>query len=161
MVVRLELTGNSAAGTPPSTTVAYAANLRSVLPQAARGWLAQGPARGVLERILPAVVAGGVLVGVVGGCVCGVYRALSVPSDIMRAAAPGSSLRTDRTASFTRGGVVALFAAAVCAPVVALPGDRGGLASVDWARRRWRSAPGDASPWLVSGSRSRGACPGG
>ncbi|MFI1766617.1 NACHT domain-containing protein [Streptomyces sp. NPDC020800] len=130
VVVRLDLTGKASGATPPRSTVAYAANLRSVLPRTARGWLTRGPARGVLERILPPLVAGGVLVGVVGGCVCGVYRALSVPSDIMRAAGPGSSLRTDRTASFTRGGVVALLAAAVSVPVVALPGDWGGLASV-------------------------------
>jgi len=75
-------------------------------------------------------LAAGVLVGLVGGCVCGVYRALSVPSDIMRAADPGSSLHTDRTASFTRGGLVALLVAVVSVPVVALPGDRGGLAHV-------------------------------
>ncbi|MFF5145725.1 hypothetical protein ACFY6U_39465 [Streptomyces sp. NPDC013157] len=44
-----------------------------------------------------------------------------------RATGPGSSLRTDRTASFTRGGVVALLVACVCVPVVLLPGDWGGL----------------------------------
>jgi hypothetical protein len=84
----------------------------------------------VLRRCLPPLVAGGVLVGIVDGCVCGVYRALSVPSDVMRAAGPGSSLRTDRTASFTRGGMVALLVAAVCVPVVTLPGDWGGLVHI-------------------------------
>ncbi|MEV0735736.1 hypothetical protein AB0I51_07160 [Streptomyces sp. NPDC050549] len=69
-------------------------------------------------------------VGIVGGCVCGVHRTLSVPSDVMRAAGPGSSLRTDRTASFTRGGMVALLVAAVCVPVVTLPGDWGGLVHI-------------------------------
>lgn len=108
-------------------TVAYAANLRSVLPDAARPWLTQGPVSGVIARCLPPFVAGGVLIGVVGGCVCGVYRALSVPSDVMRATGPGSSLRTDRTASLTRGGLVALVVAAVSVPVVAVPGDWGGL----------------------------------
>ncbi|MEU6068193.1 hypothetical protein ABZ864_27975 [Streptomyces sp. NPDC047082] len=105
---------------------AYAANLRSVLPEAARAWPTRGPAEGVPARCLPPFTAGGVLIGVVGGCVCGGYRALSVPSDIMRASGPGSSLRTDRTASFTRGGVVALLVALVCVLVVALPDDWGG-----------------------------------
>ncbi|MET9561602.1 hypothetical protein [Streptomyces tauricus] len=78
-------------------------------------------------RDLPPVLVAGLLIGVVGGCVCGVYRALSVPSDLMRAASPGLSLRTDRTASLTRGGMVALLVACVCVPVVATPGDWGGL----------------------------------
>ncbi|MFE0516094.1 hypothetical protein [Streptomyces sp. NPDC058964] len=129
VLVRLTLSGGTA-GARPSETAAYAANLRSVLPRAARGWLTRGPAAGVLARFLPTFVAGGVLIGVVGGCVCGVYRALSVPSDIMRATGPGSSLRTDRTASLTRGGVVALLVALVCVPVVALPGDWGGLVHI-------------------------------
>ncbi|WP_449350108.1 NACHT domain-containing protein [Streptomyces shaanxiensis] len=112
------------------TTVAYAANLRSLLPDAARPWLAQGPVLGVAARCLPPLLAAGVLIGVVGGSVCGVYRALSVPSDVMRATGPGSSLRTDRTASLTRGGLVALVVAGVSVPVVALPGDWGGLVHV-------------------------------
>ncbi|XUL87045.1 NACHT domain-containing protein [Streptomyces galilaeus] len=121
--VHLDLTDNMA-------TTAYAANMRSVLPEPSRGWLTAGPPSGVLQRCLPPLMAGGVLVGIVGGCVCGVYRALSVPSDVMRAAGPGSSLRTDRTASFTRGGMVALLVAAVCVPVVTLPGDWGGLVHI-------------------------------
>ncbi|NNN34346.1 NACHT domain-containing protein [Streptomyces sp. S3(2020)] len=112
------------------TTVAYAANLRSTLPQSARGWLAQGPVSGLLQRTLPPLLGAGVLIGVVGGCVCGVYRALSVPSDVMRAAGPASSLRTDRTASVTRGGAVALLVGLVCVPLAALPGDPGGLVHV-------------------------------
>ncbi|MBK6012260.1 NACHT domain-containing protein [Streptomyces sp. MBT53] len=123
VVTRLNLTDDT-------TTTAYAANLRSVLPEAARAWLTAGPPSGVLQRCLPPLMAGGVLVGIVGGCVCGVYRALSVPSDVMRAAGPASSLRTDRTASFTRGGLVALLVAAVCVPVVTLPGDWGGLVHI-------------------------------
>ncbi|MFJ9563204.1 hypothetical protein ACIRQQ_24550 [Streptomyces fuscichromogenes] len=111
-------------------TVAYAADLRSVLPPEARDWLAQGPAARFMARCLPPFVAAGVLVGLVGGCVCGIYRALSVPSDTMRATGPGSSLRTDRTATFTRGGVVALLVAGVCVPVTLLPGDWGGLVHV-------------------------------
>ncbi|MFD8819393.1 hypothetical protein ACFV23_49965, partial [Streptomyces sp. NPDC059627] len=115
---------------PVAVTVAYAADLRSVLPSDARGWLTQGPATKFAGRCLPTFVAAGVLVGLVGGCVCGVYRALSVPSDTMRTTGPGSSLRTDRTASFTRGGVVALLVACVCVPVTLLPGDWGGLVHV-------------------------------
>ncbi|MFJ3670434.1 NACHT domain-containing protein [Streptomyces sp. NPDC090106] len=124
-------TGRRAApGSGAGTTVAYAANLRWTLPQEARGWLGQGPVSGLLRRTLPPLLGAGVLIGVVGGCVCGVYRALSVPSDVMRAAGPASSLRTDRTASVTRGGAVALLVALVCVPVAALPGDRGGLVHV-------------------------------
>ncbi|MBK3574580.1 hypothetical protein JHN63_12290 [Streptomyces sp. MBT65] len=127
VVARLDLTKGTQG---PSPTTVYAANLRSVLPEAARGWLTRSPAKAVFRRCLPPLVAGGVLVGIVGGCVCGVYRALSVPSDVMRAAGPGSSLRTDRAASFTRGGMVALLVAAVCVPVVALPGDWGGVVHI-------------------------------
>ncbi|WP_314412346.1 NACHT domain-containing protein [Streptomyces sp. DSM 40484] len=114
-------------GAGPRTTAVHPTNLRSVLPDEGRDWLTQGPATGVLVRDLPPVLVAGLLVGVVGGCVCGVYRALSVPSDLMRAASPGLSLRTDRTASLTRGGMVALLVACVCVPVVATPGDWGGL----------------------------------
>ncbi|MEU9345598.1 hypothetical protein AB0D74_30775 [Streptomyces sp. NPDC048278] len=125
--VTVRLAGASAGG---RATVAYAADLRSVLPPDARAWLTQGPASAFAARCLPPFVAAGVLVGLVGGCVCGVYRALSVPSDALRATGPASSLRTDRTASFTRGGVVALLVACVCVPVVLLPGDWGGLVHV-------------------------------
>ncbi|MFE1802971.1 NACHT domain-containing protein [Streptomyces sp. NPDC059517] len=114
-------------GAGPRTTAVHPTNLRSVLPGAGRDWLTQGPAAGVVTRDLPPVLVAGLLIGVVGGCVCGVYRALSVPSDLMRAASPGLSLRTDRTASLTRGGMVALLVALVCVPVVATPGDWGGL----------------------------------
>ncbi|MEU3828967.1 hypothetical protein AB0F36_27140 [Streptomyces sp. NPDC029080] len=129
VVVLLQL-GGTTARTASTTTVAHAVNLRSALPERAHGWLTRGTAGDLAARCVPPLVAGGVLIGVVGGCVCGVYRALSVPSDVMRASGPVSSLRTDRTASFTRAGVVALLVAAVCAPVVALPGDWGGLSHV-------------------------------
>ncbi|WP_460063781.1 NACHT domain-containing protein [Streptomyces sp. YKOK-I1] len=66
VAVRLALPGR----TPP--TVAYAANLGSVLPEPGRAWLTEGPAAGLLARCLPPFVAAGVLIGVVGGCVCGV-----------------------------------------------------------------------------------------
>ncbi|GAB7107261.1 hypothetical protein JCM4814A_55750 [Streptomyces phaeofaciens JCM 4814] len=121
-------TGSTATG--GTTTVAHAANLRSVLPERARAWLTEGTASGFLARFLPPFVGAGVLIGVVGGCVCGVYRALSVPSDVIRATSPGTSLRTDRTAAVTRGAMVALLVAFVCVPVLALPGDRGGLAHI-------------------------------
>ncbi|WP_413759480.1 NACHT domain-containing protein [Streptomyces sp. MMBL 11-3] len=114
-------------GAAQDVTAVHPANLRSVLPDRGRDWLTQGPAAGVVARDLPPVLVSGLLIGVVGGCVCGVYRALSVPSDLMRAASPGLSLRTDRTASLTRGGMVALLVACVCVPVVATPGDWGGL----------------------------------
>ncbi|MGI5453322.1 NACHT domain-containing protein [Streptomyces sp. CA-249302] len=125
VVVRL-----TPAGGGGRVTVAYAAELRTLLPEAARAWLARGPVSGVVARCLPPFVAAGVLIGVVGGCVCGVHRALSVPSDVMRATGPGSSLRTDRIASLARGGLVALVVAGVSLPVVALPGDWGGLVHI-------------------------------
>jgi hypothetical protein len=133
VVVRLDpAAGGRKADAPGAApaVVAHAANLRSVLPDTARAWLTQGPADGVLARVLPPVVPSGVLIGAVGGCVCGVYRARGAPSDMMRATSPASTLRTDRTASFTRGGVAALLVACVCVPVVALPGDWGGLVHV-------------------------------
>ncbi len=127
---RPPVTATGEASRNTRTTVAYAGNLRSALPAPARGWLAQGPVSGVLHRVLPPLVAAGVLIGVVGGCVCGVYRALSEPSDVMRAVGPASSLRTDRTASITRGGAVALLVALVCVPVSVVRGDFDGLVHV-------------------------------
>ncbi|MER7692761.1 hypothetical protein [Streptomyces sp. NPDC097610] len=110
-------------------TVAYAANMRSVPPGEVRAWLTRGPALGAAARCLPAIFASGLLVGLVGGCVRGVHRALSAPSDVLRAAGPHSTLRTDRTASLARGGIAALLTAVVCLPVVLLSHDGGGLAT--------------------------------
>ncbi|MCZ4603056.1 hypothetical protein O3S80_04550 [Streptomyces sp. Lzd4kr] len=101
--------------------------MRDALPPRGRDWLTEGPAWGVAGRLLPPILAAGLLVGVVGGCVCGVHHALSAPSDVMRAAGPRSSLRTDRTATFARGGVAALVTGAVCLPVVAFSRDWGGF----------------------------------
>lgn len=106
---------------------AEAAGMRDALPPRGRDWLTEGPAWGVAGRLLPPILAAGLLVGVVGGCVCGVHHALSAPSDVIRAAGPRSSLRTDRTATFARGGVAALVTGAVCLPVVAFSRDWGGF----------------------------------
>ncbi|EGX59078.1 hypothetical protein SZN_14646 [Streptomyces zinciresistens K42] len=106
---------------------ADAAGLRSELPPRARDWLTEGSSRGTAGRLLPPILAAGVLVGLVGGCVCGVYHALSTPSDVMRAAGPRSSLRTDRTASLARGALAALATAVVCVPVVTMSRDWGGF----------------------------------
>ncbi|MFE6484471.1 NACHT domain-containing protein [Streptomyces sp. NPDC057757] len=160
--------------TPGDTTApgadrrAYAANMRSVLPEPARAWLTDGPVLGLVARCLPPILASGLLVGLVGGCVCGVYRALSAPSDVVRAAGPRSTLRTDRTASLARGGIAALLAAVVCLPVVLLSHDWGGVATAGaqlwvpvgatalalsaWGRflvtRVWLAATGRA-PWRL------------
>ncbi|MET9119753.1 NACHT domain-containing protein [Streptomyces sp. NPDC004528] len=126
--------------------VAYAANLRSVLPERGRAWLTDGPPSALFARCLPPMVAAGVLIGMVGGCVCGVYRALSAPSEVLRAPGPRGTLRADRTASLVRGGIAALLTAVVCLPVVLLSGDWGGL--VDAAAQMW--IPVGATPLALS-----------
>ncbi|MFJ8004884.1 NACHT domain-containing protein [Streptomyces fagopyri] len=130
----------------PPGRVAYAANMRSVLPERGRAWLTQGPALDLFARCLPPMVASGVLIGMVGGCVCGVYRALSAPSEVLRAPGPRGTLRTDRTASLVRGGIAAVLTAVVCLPVVLLSQDWGGL--VDAAAQLW--IPVGATPLALS-----------
>ncbi|MFJ2263907.1 NACHT domain-containing protein [Streptomyces sp. NPDC087844] len=93
-------------------------NLVLALPYEARVWLVhRSPGAVVLDAVGP-FVAFGVLIGAIGGCASGVYRALNTPSDTMRAAGPLSTLRTDRDATLARSAIAALLTGGVCLALI-------------------------------------------
>ncbi|MFH8467326.1 NACHT domain-containing protein [Streptomyces sp. NPDC017991] len=93
-------------------------NLVLALPYEARVWLVhRGAGTVVLDAVGP-FVAFGVLIGAIGGCASGVYRALNTPSDTMRAAGPLSTLRTDRDATLARSAIAALLTGGVCLALI-------------------------------------------
>ncbi|MFE7075305.1 NACHT domain-containing protein [Streptomyces sp. NPDC057620] len=89
-------------------------NLVLALPHEAEVWLVHRQAGAVVLDAVGPFVAFGVLIGAIGGCASGVYRALNTPSDTMRAAGPLSTLRTDRDATLARSAIAALLAGGVC-----------------------------------------------
>ncbi|WP_328495039.1 NACHT domain-containing protein [Streptomyces sp. NBC_00414] len=89
-------------------------NLVLALPHEAEVWLVHRPAGVVVLDAVGPFVAFGVLIGAIGGCASGVYRALNTPSDTMRAAGPRSTLRTDRDATLARSAIAALLTGGVC-----------------------------------------------
>ncbi|ATL25075.1 putative membrane protein [Streptomyces formicae] len=116
-------------------TVADAVNMLPELPGQSRTWLAQGAARHPLDRFLLPGAMGGVLIALIGGPASGLYRALSTPSDLIRAANPHVTLRTDRMASLSRSGVVAVMTGGVCVVLAWAFASRGGLDHV--AAQMW------------------------
>lgn len=117
------------------STAADAVNMLPELPEQSRTWLAQSAARNPLDRFLLPGAMGGVLIALIGGPVSGLYRALSTPSDLIRAASPQVTLRTDRMASLSRSGVVAVMTGGVCAALAWAFASRGGLDHV--AAQMW------------------------
>ncbi|MEU5699736.1 NACHT domain-containing protein [Streptomyces aurantiacus] len=97
-------------------------NLVLALPDPVRLWLVRRDATSVVLDAVGPLVAFGVLVGMIGGCASGVYRALDTPSDTIRAVGPRSTLRTDRTATLARSAVAALLAGSVCLLLIAATG---------------------------------------
>ncbi|GAA3005074.1 hypothetical protein Sfulv_47920 [Streptomyces fulvorobeus] len=97
-------------------------NLVLALPHQVRLWLVHRDVSSVVLDAVGPMVAFGVLVGAIGGCASGVYRALNTPSDTIRALGPHSTLRTDRTATLVRSAVAALLAGAVCLLLIAVTG---------------------------------------
>ncbi|WP_419666989.1 NACHT domain-containing protein [Streptomyces sp. 2-1] len=145
-------------------------NLVVALPYEAEVWLVHRPVGAVvLDAVVP-FVAFGVLIGAIGGCASGVYRALNTPSDTMRAAGPRSTLRTDRDATLARSAIAALLAGGVCLALISAmpPGGTLGtmhtevwvqvgtssLALSAWGRlgtaRIWLALTGRA-PWRLMG----------
>ncbi|WP_405568591.1 NACHT domain-containing protein [Streptomyces phaeochromogenes] len=145
-------------------------NLVVALPYEAEVWLVHRPVGTVvLDAVVP-FVAFGVLIGAIGGCASGVYRALNTPSDTMRAAGPRSTLRTDRDATLARSAIAALLAGGVCLVLISAmpPGGTLGtmhtevwvqvgtssLALSAWGRlgtaRIWLALTGRA-PWRLMG----------
>ncbi|MEU1054257.1 hypothetical protein ABZ397_17120 [Streptomyces sp. NPDC005876] len=97
-------------------------NLVLALPEPVRLWLVRRDAPAVVLDAVGPLVAFGMIVGLIGGCASGVYRALNTPSDTIRAVGPRSTLRTDRTATLVRSAVAALLAGAVCLLLIAVTG---------------------------------------
>ncbi|MBJ3813235.1 NACHT domain-containing protein [Streptomyces flavofungini] len=116
-------------------TAADAVNMLPELPEQSRTWLAQSAARHPLDRFLLPGAMGGVLIALIGGPASGLYRALSTPSDLIRAASPQVTLRTDRMASLSRSGVVAVMTGGVCVLLAWVFASRGGLDHV--AAQMW------------------------
>ncbi|MER5941020.1 NACHT domain-containing protein [Streptomyces sp. NPDC001928] len=97
-------------------------NMVLALPDQARLWLVRRSVASVILDAVGPMMAFGLLVGAIGGCASGVYRALNTPSDTIRAIGPRSTLRTDRTATLTRSAVAAVLAGAVCLLLIAATG---------------------------------------
>ncbi|MDX3387493.1 NACHT domain-containing protein [Streptomyces niveiscabiei] len=97
-------------------------NLVLALPRPVRAWLALRPADDVLIDTLIPFVGFGLLVGTIGGCASGVYRALNTPSDTIRAVGPRSTLRTDRAAALARSAIASVLAGGVCLLLIAATG---------------------------------------
>ncbi|MFI1483331.1 NACHT domain-containing protein [Streptomyces sp. NPDC020747] len=145
-------------------------NVVVALPYEAEVWLVHRPVRTVILDAVVPFVAFGVLIGAIGGCASGVYRALNTPSDTMRAAGPRSTLRTDRDATLARSAIAALLAGGVCLVLISAmpPGNALGtmhtevwvqvgassLALSAWGRlgsaRIWLALTGRA-PWRLMG----------
>lgn len=166
--IRMESTGPvlRTAGLP----AADALNVVLELPHGVQQWLAQRDPLVIVQEAVVPLAGFGVLIGAIGGCASGVYRALSTPSDMMRAAGPQSTLRTDRAATLARSAIAAVLAGAVCLALVSLVG-RGSpvgtmhtelwvplgtsaLALSAWGRlgvaRVWLAVTGRA-PWRLMG----------
>ncbi|MFD9857866.1 NACHT domain-containing protein [Streptomyces alboflavus] len=116
-------------------TAAHAVNMLPELPKQSRTWLAQSATRHPLDRFLLPGAMGGVLIALIGGPATGLYRALSAPSDLIRAANPQATLRSDRIASLSRSGVVAVMTGGVSALLAWAFASRGGLDHV--AAQMW------------------------
>ncbi|MGK5732656.1 NACHT domain-containing protein [Streptomyces sp. URMC 124] len=115
-----------AAGRPP----ADAWNVVTELPHDVRLWLAYRSAPSVIGDVVVPLAEFGVLIGAIGGCASGVYRALSTPSDTLRAAGPQSTLRTDRAATAARSAIAAVLAGGVCLALIRLVGNGGALGTM-------------------------------
>lgn len=145
-------------------------NVVVALPYEAEIWLVHREAATVVLDAVGPYVAFGVLIGAIGGCASGAYRALNTPSDIMRAAGPRSTLRTDRDATLARSAIAALLAGGACLVLISAmpPGSTLGtmhtevwvqvgassLALSAWGRlgsaRIWLALTGRA-PWRLMG----------
>ncbi|MFI1676447.1 NACHT domain-containing protein [Streptomyces sp. NPDC020607] len=136
--LRVLVDGHTADTAPIAPTAYIAADAVNMLPELSeqsRTWLAQSAARHPVEGFLLPGAMGGVLIALIGGPASGLYRALSTPSDLIRAANPQVTLRTDRMASLSRSGVVAVMTGGVCVVLAWAFASRGGLDHV--AAQMW------------------------
>ncbi|MFD5573507.1 NACHT domain-containing protein [Streptomyces cadmiisoli] len=110
----------AASGGPERLVDAH--NLVVALPEPVKVWLVHRPVAAVVRDAVVPLLWFGLLIGAIGGCASGVYRALNTPSDTIRAAGPQSSLRTDRAATLARSAVAALLAGGVCLVLISALG---------------------------------------
>ncbi|BCL18247.1 NACHT domain-containing protein [Streptomyces tuirus] len=97
-------------------------NLVVALPHDVKVWLVRRPVRVILFDAVWPCLGFGMLVGTIGGCASGVYRALNTPSDTIRAAGPRNTLRTDRAATLGRSAFAALVSGAACVVLISVAG---------------------------------------
>ncbi|MEU1672684.1 NACHT domain-containing protein [Streptomyces roseifaciens] len=105
-------------------------NVVSELPPGVRRWLAYRSTPAVIADVVVPLAEFGVLIGAIGGCASGVYRALSTPSDTLRAAGPQSTLRTDRAATAARSAIAAVLAGGICLALIPVVGSGGALGTM-------------------------------
>ncbi|MGH3808741.1 MAG: NACHT domain-containing protein [Pseudonocardiaceae bacterium] len=89
-------------------------NLAGSISRKAVDWFGERTFQQLLLKGLQVGLLGGLTLGGVGGVACGLYRWLETPADITRSTSPILSLRTDRVAALTRGGLVAVLSGLVC-----------------------------------------------
>ncbi|MHC5902906.1 NACHT domain-containing protein [Streptomyces sp. S6] len=97
-------------------------NLVAALPHAAEIWLVHRRTAIVVRDAVVPLVGFGLLIGTIGGCASGVYRALNTPCDTIRAASPLSTLRTDRAATLARSAVAVVLAGGMCLALISASG---------------------------------------
>lgn len=90
----------------PDGQVVEGHNLAQSVSSKAVDWFGERTFRQLLLGGLQVGLLGGLTLGGVGGVACGLYRWLETPADITRSTSPIASLRTDRMAALTRGGLV-------------------------------------------------------
>ncbi|MFF3335375.1 NACHT domain-containing protein [Streptomyces sp. NPDC002888] len=112
--VRIRMDSGGPVLTAAGVSTADAWNVVIMLPRPVQLWLVQRPTSVVIRDAVVPLAAFGVLIGAIGGCASGVHRALSTPSDMMRASGPQSTLRTDRAAALARSALAAVLAGGVC-----------------------------------------------
>ncbi|WP_435244317.1 NACHT domain-containing protein [Streptomyces sioyaensis] len=100
--------------------------LTSLHPPAA-WWFWQIGRWGLVENCLKGGIASGIVLGLIGGCACGVYRWLDTPADLTRATSPPTSLRGDRLAVLTRGAAATIAGSAASALLLMTTPDRYGM----------------------------------
>lgn len=100
--------------------------LSSLHPPAA-WWFWQIGRWGLVRNCAQGGIASGLVLGLIGGCVCGVYRWLDTPADPTRAASPSASLRSDQLAVVTRGAAATIAGSAASAVLLLTTQDRYGM----------------------------------
>ncbi|MFJ8506283.1 NACHT domain-containing protein [Streptomyces avermitilis] len=100
--------------------------LSSLHPPAA-WWFWQIGRWGLVENCVKGGIVSGLVLGLIGGCACGVYRWLDTPADLARATSPPAGLRGDRLAVLTRGAAATVAGSAAGGLLLLTTPDRYGM----------------------------------